>query len=139
MLEVGCGCGYQAAVLSLLVKQVYSIEIVSELGNQARERLQKLGYNNVTVHIGDGYNGWQEHAPFDGIIVTAAAPYIPPALVDQLKPGGCMAIPVGMPYTYQELLLVEKDEQGEIRTTSVLGVSFVPLTGEHTPPASPET
>jgi len=133
ILEVGSGCGYQAAVLSLLVKQVYSTEIVSELAEQTRERLQHLGYDNVTVCIGDGYYGWQEHAPFDGIIVTAAAPYIPPALIDQLKPGGRLVIPVGLPYMHQELLLVEKDEQGEITTTKVLDVAFVPLTGEHDP------
>jgi len=132
ILEVGCGCGYQEAVLSLLVKQVYSTEIVNELGEQARERLQHLGYHNVSVRIGDGYYGWQEHAPFDGIIVTAAAPYIPPALVNQLKPGGRLAIPVGLPHMHQELLLVEKDERGEITTTKVLDVAFVPLTGEHT-------
>jgi len=138
ILEVGSGSGYQAAVLSLLVKQVYSIEVVSELGEEARERLQRLGYHNVTVRIGDGYYGWQEHAPFDGIIVTAAAPYIPQALVDQLKPGGRLIIPVGLPYMHQELLRVEKGEQGEITTTNVLGVAFVPLTGDHAPP-SPES
>jgi len=136
ILEVGCGSGYQAAVLSLLVKQVYSTEIVTELGEQARERLQRLGYHNVSVRIGDGYYGWQEHASFDGIIVTAAAPYIPPPLVDQLKPGGRLVIPVGLPYMHQELLLLEKDEQGEITTTKVLDVAFVPLTGEHATPST---
>ena len=136
VLEVGSGSGYQAAVLAELVKQVYSIEIVAELGEQARERLQRLGYHNVSVRIGDGYYGWQEHAPFDGIIVTAAAPYIPPALVDQLMPGGRLVIPVGLPYMHQELLLLEKDGQGKITTTKVLDVAFVPLTGEHISPST---
>ncbi len=136
ILEVGCGCGYQAAVLSLLVKQVYSMEVVTELGEQASERLRRLGYHNVSIRIGDGYYGWQEHAPFDGIIVTAAAAYIPPALVDQLKPGGRLVIPVGLPYLHQELVLLEKDEQGVVTTTKVLDVAFVPLTGEHAKPSS---
>ncbi len=136
ILEVGCGSGYQAAVLSQLVKQIYSIEIVSELGEQARQRLRQLGYHNVSIRIGDGYYGWQEHAPFDGIIVTAAAPFIPTALVDQLKPGGRLVIPVGLPYMHQELLLLKKDEQGEIKTTKVLDVAFVPLTGEHAKPST---
>lgn len=131
VLEVGCGSGYQSAVLSLLVKQVYSIEIVPELAQEAAQRLQRMGFANVTVRQGDGYHGWPEHAPFDGIIVTAAAPTIPPPLIEQLKPGGRMVIPVGLPYSRQDLLLVEKDQAGEILTRNLLPVAFVPLTGGH--------
>jgi protein-L-isoaspartate(D-aspartate) O-methyltransferase len=107
------------------------MEIIRELGEQARDRLYKLGYSNTTVAIGDGYYGWQEYAPFDKIIVTAAATHIPQALIDQLKPGGRMVIPVGQPYMNQSLILLEKDEKGQITTTNVLGVIFVPLTGKH--------
>jgi protein-L-isoaspartate(D-aspartate) O-methyltransferase len=131
VLEVGCGSGYQSAVLSRLVKRVYSLEIVPELVQAAQERLSRLGYGNVTVRHGDGYQGWPEHAPFDGIIVTAAAPEIPPPLIEQLKPGGRMVIPVGLPYMHQELLLVEKNRAGEILTRNMLPVAFVPLTGDH--------
>ncbi|PWB50419.1 MAG: protein-L-isoaspartate O-methyltransferase [Nitrosomonadales bacterium] len=131
VLEVGCGSGYQSAVLSRLVKQVYSLEIVPELAQAAQERLSRLGYGNVTVRHGDGYQGWPEHAPFDGIIVTAAAPEIPSPLVEQLKPGGRMVIPVGLPYMHQELLLVEKNSSGVITTRNMLPVAFVPLTGDH--------
>jgi protein-L-isoaspartate(D-aspartate) O-methyltransferase len=131
ILEVGTGSGYQAAILSLLVKQVYSTEIVEPLATTARERLQRLGYTNVEVRAGDGYHGWVEHAPFDGIVVTAAAPSVPGPLVEQLKPGGRLVIPVGEPYSYQELKLVEKSEDNEVHTRDVLGVAFVPLTGEH--------
>jgi protein-L-isoaspartate(D-aspartate) O-methyltransferase len=130
ILEVGTGCGYQAAVLSLLVKQVYSIEIFPRLAHTAKERLQRLGYHNVEVHQGDGYGGWEEHAPFDGIIVTAAASHIPTALKEQLRPGGRLVIPVGLPYMPQELLVLEKDEKGEFTTSDILPVAFVPLTGE---------
>lgn len=130
MLEVGTGSGYQAAVLSLLVKHVYSIEIVEELAESAAEVLREQGYDNVTVKAGDGYAGWQEHAPFDGIIVTAAAEHLPPPLLKQLKPGGKLVIPVGEEHGYQELLLVEVDEAGEVRKKSVLPVRFVPLTGD---------
>jgi len=128
VLEVGTGSGYQAAVLSGLVKQVYSVEIVPELAASAAEVLTRLGYSNVTVRAGDGYAGWPEHAPFDGIIVTAAAEEIPPPLLKQLKPGGKLVIPVGAEHGYQELLLVEVDDKGEIRERSVLPVRFVPLT-----------
>lgn len=127
VLEIGTGSGYQAAVLSRLAKQVYSIERVKELSELARERLKDLGYNNIEIRNQDGYAGWQEKAPFDGIIVTAAASHIPPALVEQLKPGGRMVIPVGLPHSYQELMLLVKDEDGATHTESLLGVAFVPL------------
>ena len=131
VLEVGTGSGYQAAVLAHLVKHVYSVEIVEELADSAAAVLQRLDYTNVTVRAGDGYAGWPQHAPFDGIIVTAAAGEIPPPLLQQLKPGGKLVIPVGEEHGYQELLLVEVDEAGEISRQSVLPVRFVPLTGEH--------
>ena len=127
VLEIGTGSGYQAAVLSLLAKQVYSIERVKELSELASERLKDLGYNNVEIRNQDGYTGWQEKAPFDGIIVTAAASHIPPALIEQLKPGGRMVVPVGLPHSYQELMLLVKDEDGTTQTESLLGVAFVPL------------
>jgi protein-L-isoaspartate(D-aspartate) O-methyltransferase len=130
-LEIGTGSGYQAAVLSRLVSRVYSMEIVEPLGEQARERLQRLGYDNVEVKIGDGYFGWQAHAPFDIIIVTAAASHIPPPLVKQLKPGGRMVIPVGSRFMTQQLLLVVKDAQDKVTMKQILPVRFVPLTGEH--------
>lgn len=127
VLEIGTGSGYQAAALSELVKQVYTIEIVEPLGNKARERLEELEYKNVQVHIGDGYKGWPEHAPFDGIIVTAAPDHIPQPLVEQLKDGGRMVIPVGD--YHQELQVVtKKGDKIEIR--SVIPVRFVPMTGE---------
>lgn len=129
ILEVGTGSGYQAAVLSHLVEHVYSIEIVEELANSADEVLQRLGYGNVTVRAGDGYAGWPEYAPFDGIIVTAAAQELPPPLLKQLKPGGKLVIPVGEVHGYQELLMVEVGENGEPVSESVLPVRFVPLTG----------
>ena len=130
VLEVGTGSGYQAAVLAGLVKHVYSVEIVEELAVSAAAVLDRLGYDNVTVRAGDGYAGWPEHAPFDGIIVTAAADEIPPPLLAQLKPGGKLVIPVGAEHGYQELLLIEVGEDGEVRERSVLPVRFVPLTGE---------
>jgi protein-L-isoaspartate(D-aspartate) O-methyltransferase len=131
VLEIGTGSGYQAAVLARLVARVYSIEIVEPLARQAAERLQGLGYHNVAVRHGDGYKGWPEHAPFDAIVVTAAAPHIPQPLVDQLKVGGRMVIPVGAAPSSQELMLVEKDPQGRVQTRRALPVRFVPLTGEH--------
>lgn len=137
ILEIGAGSGYQAAVLSRLAAQVYTVEIIPELGEQAAARLEKLGCRNVEVRVGDGYFGWPEHAPYDGVIVTAAAPYFPEALIEQLKPGGRMVIPVGLPYCHQELMVVDKHAQGEIETCSVLPVAFVPLTGEGEYRASP--
>jgi len=128
VLEIGTGSGYQAAVLSQLVRHVYSIEIVAPLAQEAGERLQRLGYSNVTVRHGDGYQGWPEHAPFDAIVVTAAAPYIPPPLIEQLKPGGRLVIPVGLPGYIQELKLVEKQADGSISSRDILTVAFVPLT-----------
>lgn len=131
VLEVGTGSGYQAAVLSLLVKQVFSVEIVAPLAQESTARLRRLGYDNVTVRCGDGYLGWEEHAPFDAVIVTAAALAPPPPLLEQLKCGGRMVIPVGMPYGRQNLSVIDKDEQGSVATTEVLPVAFVPLTGSH--------
>lgn len=128
ILEVGTGSGYQAAVLAELVQQVYSIEIIGALASTAAERLQELGYGNVTVRHGDGYQGWPEYAPFDGIIVTAAAPHVPPPLVEQLKPGARLVIPVGQPGGVQQLMLVEKRVDGSVSSRSMLMVAFVPLT-----------
>ncbi len=127
ILEVGTGSGYQTAVLSQLCDKVYTVELVRELSSAAQAIFRELGYGNIETHVGDGWQGWPEHAPYDGILVTAAAPRIPESLIDQLKPGGRMAIPVGLPYSHQELMLVQKDEQGNITTKSVLGVAFVPL------------
>jgi len=131
ILEIGTGSGYQTAILSQLVQQVYSVEIIADLATSAGRRLNKLGYDNVEVRNDDGYFGWPEHAPYDGIIVTAAAPHIPRSLIDQLRPGARLVLPVGLPYSYQELIVVEKKANGEIETRKVLGVSFVPLTGDH--------
>ena len=131
VLEVGTGSGYQAAVLSPLADQVYSIEIVPELGATAEQALERVGYANVETKVGDGYYGWPEHAPFDAIVVTAAANHIPPPLIEQLKPGGHMIIPVGSAFFSQQLVLVEKKEDGKITTRQLLPVRFVPLTGEH--------
>ena len=127
VLEVGTGCGYQAAVLSRLVGQVFTIETVGALAEQAAERLARLGYANVTVRHGDGNLGWPEHAPYDGIIVTAAAPKVPRALCAQLAPGGRMVIPVGLPHQEQELVVVEKEADGTLDRRAVLPVAFVPL------------
>lgn len=127
VLEIGTGSGYQAAVLSRLAKQVYSIERIKELSESASERLKGLGYDNIEIQNQDGYTGWQEKAPFDGVIVTAAISHIPPALIKQLKPGGRMVIPIGLPHEHQELMLLVKDKKGETHTESLLGVAFVPL------------
>lgn len=127
VLEIGTGSGYQAAILSKIVKKVYTIEIITELAEQANKRLSELGYVNVEVKNSDGYYGWKEHAPFDAIVVTAAAEYIPPPLIEQLKDGGKMIIPIGSPFLTQRLMLVEK-ENGETTTKSLLPVRFVPFT-----------
>ena len=127
MLEVGTGSGYQAAILAEIVKQVYTIEIVEPLGRSAEAKLKEMGYANIEVRIGDGYLGWPEKAPFDGIVVTAAAPRVPQALVDQLKPGGRMVIPVGERWEVQQLLLVTKRADGTTERRNVLPVRFVPL------------
>ncbi|WP_455201824.1 protein-L-isoaspartate(D-aspartate) O-methyltransferase [Kaarinaea lacus] len=131
ILEIGTGSGYQAAILSEVVKEVYTIEIVSPLGKQAAERLKKLRYRNIHTRIGDGYYGWEEAAPFDGIVVTAAASHVPPPLIKQLKPGGLMIIPVGSPFLVQHLVIVEKHADGKVTSKQILPVRFVPLTGEH--------
>jgi protein-L-isoaspartate(D-aspartate) O-methyltransferase len=128
VLEIGTGSGYQSSVLSRLCREVYSIEIVPELAHTAAQRLSELGYRNVTVREGDGYRGWPEHAPFDGIIVTAAPERIPEPLLDQLAPGGRMVIPVGG--FFQELKVFRKDPSGKITEQSILPVRFVPMTGE---------
>ena len=127
VLEVGTGSGYQAAVLSEIVDEVFTIEIINELGKQAVKRLSELNYRNVKVKIDDGYYGWKEHAPFDAIVVTAAAEHIPPPLLEQLKEGGRMIIPIGSPFLVQQLMFVEKLKGGKVRTTSVMPVRFVPF------------
>jgi protein-L-isoaspartate(D-aspartate) O-methyltransferase len=128
VLEIGTGSGYQAAVLAEVVERVYTIEIVEPLARDAAARLARLGYRNVVVRAGDGYAGWPEHAPFDGIMVTAAPDHVPPALVDQLKPGGRLVVPVGSQAGGQSLLLIEKGADGQVSRRSVLPVRFVPLT-----------
>ena len=127
VLEVGTGSGYQAAILGKLVNKVYSVERICELATKSAQRLQQMGYDNIEIRCVNGYYGWQEKAPFDAIIVTAAATHIPEELINQLKPGARMVIPVGMPYSNQELMLVTKSEQGRVTKESVLGVVFVPL------------
>ena len=128
ILEVGTGSGYQAAVLAELVRQVYSVEIVAALAQAAGERLERMGYDNVTVRHADGYHGWKEHAPFDGIVVTAAAPHIPQPLIEQLKPGARLVIPVGLSGCVQTLKVLEKRADGSCSSRDVLMVAFVPLT-----------
>ena len=129
VLEVGTGSGYQAAVLAIIAAEVYSIEIINTLAVSAAARLDRLGYDNVTVVSGDGYYGLPDEAPFDAIIVTAAAGHVPPPLVEQLKPGGRMIIPVGPVYSVQVLILLEKAPDGSISTQQLLPVRFVPMTG----------
>ncbi len=131
VLEVGTGSGYQAAVLAELAGRVYTIEIIESLGRSAAARLADLGYDNVEVKIGDGYLGWPEHAPFDAVIVTAAAGEIPPPLIEQLEPGGRLVAPVASGPMAEQLTLLTRDETGEIRTREILPVRFVPLTGDH--------
>jgi len=127
VLEVGTGCGYQAAVLAEIAKAVYTIEIVEPLGIEAAERLKRLGYVNVTTKVGDGYRGWPEHGPFDAIIVTAAPREVPPSLIEQLKPGGRLVVPVGGQMAGQSLLVLKKQADGSVSRREVLGVRFVPL------------
>ena len=128
VLEVGTGSGYQAAVLAEIVANVYTIEIVDALGRKAAATLTALGYRNVTTRIGDGYHGWKEHAPFDGILVTAAPAEVPQPLVDQLKLGGRLVIPVGGRFGVQELMVIEKKADGSTTTRRTIPVRFVPLT-----------
>ncbi|MDX9817404.1 MAG: protein-L-isoaspartate(D-aspartate) O-methyltransferase [Desulfococcus multivorans] len=128
VLEVGTGSGYQAAVLAEMGMQVYSMEIIRPLAETAAETLRAEGYDQVSLRVGDGYFGWEEKGPFDGIIVTAAADHIPPPLLSQLKNGGRMVIPVGGPFSVQQLVLVAKDEDGALTTRQILPVRFVPLT-----------
>jgi protein-L-isoaspartate(D-aspartate) O-methyltransferase len=135
VLEAGTGSGYQAAILSCLVKTVYSVETIPSLSKEAAQRLQRLGYDNVVIRTGDAWYGWPEFAPFDSIIVTAAAASVPPPLIEQLRPGGRLVIPVGSRFG-QELVLVKKDKDENISTEYVLPVAFVPLTGEHHEPAT---
>ena len=130
VLEVGTGSGYQAAVLAEIVNQVYTIEIIEPLARTARDRLEDAGYDNVTVKQGDGYYGWPERAPFDAIIVTAAAGHIPRPLLEQLKPDGKLIIPIGPVYAVQTLVLAELGGDGEVTTRQLLPVRFVPMTGQ---------
>ncbi len=127
VLEIGTGSGYQAAVLGEVVDSVYTIEIVEHLGIMARERLKQLGYTNVVVKVGDGYHGWEEKGPFDAIMVTAGAPKIPQPLLDQLKDGGRLIIPLGPNNSIRQLVLARKKE-GKIKTRSLMPVRFVPFT-----------
>ena len=131
VLEIGTGSGDQAAILARLAAQVHTIEIIEELGKEAAQRLERLGIGNIQTRIRDGYYGWETAAPYDAIMVTAAASHVPPPLVEQLKPGGRMVIPVGGRFQVQQLMLVEKDSSGEITTRQILPVRFVPLTGSH--------
>lgn len=131
ILEIGTGSGYQAAILAELAAEIYSIEIVEPLAKLAKKRLQRLDYKNIQVRFGDGYHGWPEQAPFDAIVVTAATSHIPPPLVQQLKPGGRLIIPVGSRFMVQQLTLLEKDPHGNVSTRQMLPVRFVPLTGDH--------
>ena len=131
VLEIGTGSGYQAAVLAEIVGRVFTIEIIEPLHVTATDRLARLGYDNVTTRLGDGYFGWQEEAPFDAIVVTAAPSHVPPPLVQQLARGGRMVIPVGGRWATQQLLLIERRGNDEIITRQVAPVRFVPLTGQH--------
>jgi protein-L-isoaspartate(D-aspartate) O-methyltransferase len=128
VLEVGTGSGYQAAVLAEIVDHVYTIEIIEALGLRAAAVLERLGYDNITTRVGDGFNGWEEQAPFDAIVVTAAPVEIPAPLLEQLKPGGRLVIPVGSVYGPQSLKVVTRDDKGNFHETDVLPVGFVPLT-----------
>ncbi len=127
VLEVGTGSGYQSAVLAEMGAEVYTLEVVAELSSAAQNRLVRLGYREIYYRVGDGYQGWPEEAPYDSIIVTAAAPFLPEALVEQLRPAGRMAIPIGQPHSNQNLIQVVKDVQGRATMTKVLPVVFVPM------------
>lgn len=129
VLEIGTGSGYQAAILAELSKEVYTIEIIESLGKRAEENLKKLGYKNIKVKIGDGFLGWPDYAPFDAIIVTCAVPQVPPPLIEQLKEGGKIVIPLGEELSYQTLTVVEK-KKGKLIYKDITGVIFVPMTGE---------
>ncbi|MDR8394476.1 protein-L-isoaspartate(D-aspartate) O-methyltransferase [Aliifodinibius sp. S!AR15-10] len=130
VLEIGTGSGYQAAVLSELTPKVYTIEIIPELGQRARRTFSKLGYSTIQTKIGDGYKGWPGHAPFDAVIITAAAPKIPQPLIDQLRPGGALVMPHGEPNGSQILIRVTKTQDGDIKREKILPVRFVPMTGD---------
>ncbi len=130
VLEIGTGSAYQAAVLAQIVKEVYTIEIVESLASSASDRLKNLGYKNISVRHGDGYRGWQEKSPFDAILITAAAPKIPQLLVDQLKVGGRMVLPLGKTRGSQDLLVLTKQENGSLKERFITAVVFVPMTGE---------
>jgi len=127
LLEIGTGSGYQTAVLSQLAARVYTLEVIEDLSLDAVARFEKLGYRNISAKVGNGYDGWPEQAPYDGIIVTAAAPYVPDALVGQLKVGGRLVIPIGQPFGHQELIVLEKRAQGRHTVSKILDVAFVPL------------
>ena len=131
VLEIGTGSGYQAAVLAEMGAEVYTIEIIGPLAREAADRLQDLGYKGVNTRQGDGYYGWAAAAPFEAIVVTAAADHVPPPLIKQLKPGGLMIIPVGSRFLVQQLVLVAKDSEGVVTSRQILPVRFVPLTGDH--------
>lgn len=130
VLEIGTGSGYQAAVLSEITPNVYTIEIVKPLGKKARQRFKELGYNTIKTKIGDGYEGWEEHAPYDAVIITAAAPKIPQPLIDQLKPNGVMVMPLGESGGVQMLTRIRKKPDGELERERVSAVRFVPMTGD---------
>ena len=129
VFELGTGSGYQAAVASKVAGSVYTVEIYKDLADAARERLESLEYTNIHTRYGDGYFGWEEKAPFDAIIVTAAADHIPPPLIKQLKPGGRLLIPLGSPFSIQQLVLVTKDLKGKVSERAIIAVRFVPLLG----------
>jgi len=131
VLEVGTGSAYQAAVLAELTRRVYTMEIIEPLARQATKRLERLGYDNVEVRFADGYYGWPEKGPFDAIVVTAAADHVPPPLVEQLRPGGRLVVPVGARFAVQQLLLVHKIDADRVEIRQILPVRFVPLTGGH--------
>jgi len=130
VLEIGTGSGYQAAVCAEIAEEVYTIEILEELAETAKERLKKLGYGNVFVKAADGYFGWKEKGPFDAIIVTCAAGFVPPPLIEQLKPNGGMILPLGSPYGVQTLVLITKDDKGKVRSKELIPCIFVPMIGQ---------